>query len=93
MTMHKLTQYLGALLLGCVLNGAVADPIDINSADAQVLADTMIGVGPAKADAIVAYRKENGPFKSVDDLALIKGIGEATLDKNRAKLTVAAPAK
>ena len=91
--MHKLTQYLGALLLGCVLNVAVADPIDINSADAQVLADTMIGVGPAKADAIVAYRKENGPFKSVDDLALIKGLGEATLAKNRAKLTVAAPAK
>ncbi len=92
--MPKLRTYLGALLLGCALHAAAAErTVDINSADATTLAEVMVGIGPSKAQAIVSYRKENGPFKSVDDLGLIKGIGNATIDKNRARLTVAKPAQ
>ena len=48
-------------------------------------------LGAGKAAAIVEYREENGPFKSVDDLALVKGIGAATIEKNRDKISVSAP--
>nr|WP_232821162.1 ComEA family DNA-binding protein [Oceanimonas marisflavi] len=61
---------------------AVVTSININTANAEQLAQ-LSGVGPAKAAAIVDYRDTNGPFKSVDDLALVRGIGEATIDKNR----------
>jgi competence protein ComEA len=49
----------------------------------------MVGIGPAKAQAIVEYRDTHGPFKTVDDLLQIKGIGSATLDKNRERVTAA----
>jgi competence protein ComEA len=69
---------------------AMAASVNINQADAKLLA-TLNGVGPQKAAAIVAYRDANGPFHSIDDLAKVKGIGAATVDKNRDKITVAAP--
>ena len=81
-------RLLAALLMGFALHGARAEVIDINTADAATLAHAMAGIGPAKAEAIVAYRNEHGPFKSVDDLMLIKGIGAATIDRNRDKLGV-----
>ncbi len=87
--MSKFRNYLSALVLGCALQGANAEPLDINSADAATLAEVMVGIGPAKAAAIVEYRDENGPFGSVEDLALIKGIGVATIEKNRDRLTTA----
>jgi competence protein ComEA len=74
---------------------SAAGPVDINAADAQTLAEALDGVGPAKAQAIVDYRAANGPFKSVDDLENVKGIGQSTLEKNRGRMTVepvAAPA-
>lgn len=55
-------------------NQAVTTPIDINSSDATTLA-RLKGIGPKKAEAIVAYRQKNGPFKSVDDLTNVRGIG------------------
>ncbi|MSR14548.1 MAG: ComEA family DNA-binding protein [Gammaproteobacteria bacterium] len=79
-----------ALLLGGALQLAHAEStIDINSADAATLAEVMVGIGPAKAAAIVEYRAENGPFSVVDDLGLVKGIGTATIEKNRERLTAA----
>ncbi|MEE2982691.1 MAG: helix-hairpin-helix domain-containing protein [Pseudomonadota bacterium] len=66
-------------------------PIDINTADAKTLSAQVTGIGPAKAAAIVAFREKHGPFKSVDDLLLIQGIGESTLKKNRDRLTAASP--
>ena len=89
--MRKLTQYVGALLLGGLLSSAWAEPLDLNTADAKALAEVMVGVGPAKAEAIIEYRKAHGPFREVDDLALIKGIGAETIVKNRDKLTVTPP--
>ena len=68
-----------------------ADQVDLNSADAATLSAAIQGVGDAKARAIVEYRKNNGPFKSVDELALVPGIGEKTVAKNKSKLTVSTP--
>lgn len=71
-----------------------AAPVDINAADATAIDKAMTGVGPRLAQAIVEYRTKNGPFKSVDDLTKVKGVGKATLEKNRGNLTVGkAPAK
>jgi competence protein ComEA helix-hairpin-helix repeat region len=67
---------------------AFGAPVDINTANAETLAKTLTGIGPQKADAIVAYREAHGPFKSVDELIQVQGIGERMLEWNRSKLTV-----
>lgn len=62
---------------------ALADPVNVNTADAETISAELQGVGMTKAIAIVEYRKEHGPFKTVDDLAQVKGIGERTVELNR----------
>jgi competence protein ComEA len=62
--------------------------ININTANAALLADALNGVGNAKAEAIIAYREANGKFLSIDDLALVSGIGAATVELNRGLITV-----
>lgn len=61
--------------------------VNINTADATEL-QTLSGVGESKAEKIIAYREENGPFKSVDDLTNVSGIGEKTLDALRDSICV-----
>lgn len=61
--------------------------ININTADALELTK-LKGVGPKKAEAIVAWRKANGDFKSVEQLLEVKGIGEATLMQNRENIRI-----
>lgn len=61
--------------------------ININTADVATLA-SLNGIGQSKAEAIVAYREANGPFAVTADLANVKGIGERTIEKNAARLTV-----
>lgn len=61
--------------------------ININTADALELTK-LKGVGPKKAEAIVAWRKANGEFKSVEQLLEVKGIGEATLMQNRENIRI-----
>lgn len=80
--MYKL---LSALLLGLCLSGFAhaGQPVDINSADESTLAASLDGVGPAKARAIVEHRNAKGAFKSADELAMVKGIGLATVERNR----------
>ena len=63
-------------------------PININLADEASLSNTLIGVGPSKAKAIIDYRQKNGKFKQPEDLLAVKGIGPATLEKNRARIRV-----
>lgn len=69
--------------------------VDINTAGEAEL-DKLPGIGPAKAKAIVEDRAKNGPFKSVEDLKRVKGIGDKTLDDLKGQITVgggrAAPA-
>ncbi|CAA0113620.1 putative protein [BD1-7 clade bacterium] len=57
-------------------------PVNVNEADAKVLADSLDGIGLKKAEAVVKYREEHGNFKAIKDLVNVKGIGEKTLAKN-----------
>lgn len=61
--------------------------VNINTADEQAL-QNLTGIGPSKAKAIVQYREEHGPFKSVDDLNNVSGIGDKSLEKMRPDATV-----
>jgi competence protein ComEA len=83
-----LTKGLGAAIVAAMLlaSTAIAGPVNVNSADAKTLARELDGVGKAKADAIVAYREKNGPFKSAEDLAKVKGLGKKLIEQNRANL-------
>jgi competence protein ComEA len=62
--------------------------VNINTADANTLAEVLKGVGLAKAEAIIAYRKEHGGFKSADQLADVKGIGEKLVKANQDRIVV-----
>jgi competence protein ComEA len=67
-----------------------AEPVNVNTADATALAKSLNGIGPAKAKAIVSYREKNGPFKSVDQLAMVEGITQKLIDRNRADIRLGA---
>ena len=58
-------------------------PVNVNTASAEEIADSLKGVGLSKAEAIVEYRDENGPYKHMDELVNVKGIGIRTVDINR----------
>lgn len=60
--------------------------VRVNRASADELSEALIGVGPSKARAIVAYRKTHGAFKSLDDLSQVKGVGPSILKKNKAHI-------
>ena len=62
--------------------------VNINKADAATLASSLKGVGTSRAQEIVRYREAYGPFKSVDEITEVKGIGKSTLDENRARITL-----
>ncbi|WP_241521211.1 ComEA family DNA-binding protein [Kineobactrum sediminis] len=62
--------------------------ININTADAATLAAGLQGVGVARAEEIIRYREAYGVFSSPDELTDVKGIGQATLDRNRAVITL-----
>jgi competence protein ComEA len=66
-------------------------PVNINTANSEEL-QQVPGIGPATAQKILQMRKSYGPFKSVDDLLAIRGLGEKRLDKMRKYLTVGKPA-
>ena len=65
----------------------VKEPVDINTATAEEL-ETLMGIGPVLAQAIVDYRAEHGPFESVDELLEVSGIGETKLDNIRGDITL-----
>lgn len=68
-------------------SGTSGNLIDLNTATAVEL-EEVDGVGPVLAAAIVQWRTDNGPFRSVDDLLDVSGIGDATLAGMRAQVTV-----
>jgi competence protein ComEA len=89
---------LSFLLLGLVFSASTfagkkkppAKPVNINTATSEELRQVP-GIGPATAQKILQMRKSYGPFKSVDDLLAIRGLGEKRLDKMRKYLTVGKP--
>ena len=91
---NKLRQFVPTLAAMMLLTQLVyAEPVNINTADATALAKSLNGIGPAKAKAIVSYRDKNGPFKSVDQLAMVEGITQKLIDKNRADIKLGAAEK
>lgn len=81
------------LLVCCMLVAAApvvtaADgKIDINSASAEELTQ-LNKVGPKIAERIVSYRNANGPFKTIDDLRNVKGVGDKILELNRDRISI-----
>jgi len=83
---------LSFLLAGSAFAAGTGEKVNVNTADAATLARVLHNVGDAKAEAIVAYRQENGPFRSIEQLASVKGIGLRTVEVNRERIEVGATA-
>lgn len=62
--------------------------VNINEAAPEELAAGLVGVGLARAEAIVRYREQFGPFETIDELSEVSGIGAATVDKNRSSIVI-----
>ncbi len=90
--MKSLTTLFSSLILSLALAGAAlaGETVNINTADAATLDRVLVNIGPAKAEAIVAHRKTNGAFRSAEQLALVKGIGLKTVEKNRDRIVLGA---
>ncbi len=89
--MNMTKNIIAALFLALSLTGlsfADMQPVDLNTASVEQLAETLHGVGEAKAEAIVAYRDENGGFEHIDELVNVRGIGLRTVDRNRDRITI-----
>ena len=89
--MNLLRMLLGGFaILMAGLAGAeqTSEGVNINTADAATLARVLDGVGLKKAEAIVAHREAHGRFDSPEDLARVKGIGEATVRRNADKIRI-----
>ncbi len=86
--MTKIKLVLATLILGFA-GAVIAGPVNVNTADAETISAELQGVGISKAIAIVEYRQANGPFKSIDDLVQVKGIGARTVEINRKNILVA----
>lgn len=65
-----------------------AGQVSINTSDASKLALELNGIGVKKAQAIIDYRKKNGPFTTIDELEKVKGISAKTIEKNRKHMTL-----
>ncbi len=88
--MKSLLLIAKTLVFSLLLAGSAwaQDIVNINTADATEIAQALTNIGPAKAKAIVDYRNVNGAFRSVEQLAMVKGIGLATIEKNRDRIVL-----
>ncbi|NLT94152.1 MAG: competence protein ComEA [Clostridia bacterium] len=66
---------------------AAGGKINLNTATLEQL-DSLTGIGPSKAQAIIDYRNSKGGFKSIEELMNVKGIGQATFDKIKDQVTI-----
>ena len=78
-----------SLFISLVFSSIALAAVNLNTATKAEL-ESVKGIGPAKAESIINYRKQNGPFKKVDDLKSIKGFGEKSVDKIRGEVSVSA---
>ena len=81
------TAEAGARMAGPAVSAASDGLIDLNTAGAEEL-KTLSGIGDVLAGRIVAYREENGPFRRVEELTKVNGIGMKILEDNIERLTV-----
>ena len=79
-----------ALSLLCIGVAFAGETVNINTADAATLARVLHDVGPSKAEAIVEYRRKNGVFRSAEQLAMVRGIRLATVERNADRIVVEA---
>ncbi len=86
--MNRANRVLLGVALALASKVVFAGAVNINTADAKTLAKELVGIGPAKAEAIVKYRAEKGPFKSPEELRKVEGVGEATYEHNKASIKV-----
>ncbi|MEP7312631.1 MAG: ComEA family DNA-binding protein [Pseudomonadota bacterium] len=90
---HFKSRLLGFCIVSSLLMPAaplLSAPVNINTADAATIARELKGIGLKRAQSIVDYRAKNGPFKSADELRLVKGIGAKVIQNNRAEIRVEA---
>jgi competence protein ComEA len=80
---NKLAALVFALTLAAPGLLLAATPVNINQADAATIAKSLDGIGQSRAQAIVDWRTAHGPFKKADELRRVKGIGKATIERNR----------
>lgn len=71
------------VLMAAVSFNVMAAPVNINTADAKTISESLTHIGLKKAEAIVKYRTEKGPFKTVEELTNVAGIGNKTVEKNK----------
>lgn len=98
--MKSLNLVLKSLVMSVLLAGSAltstafaAEKVNINTADAATIDRVLLNIGPSKAEAIVAHRKANGAFRSMEQLAMVKGVGLKTVEKNRDRIVLgSAPA-
>ena len=79
------------LLTVCLLIPTVlfAETVNINTADKETLMTSIKGVGETRAEAIIAYREQNGAFNSIEELAEVRGVGASIVEKNMENLSIA----
>ena len=98
-TNNKLIAAVLAVFLLCAGHVAVAKDVsedmsaevmtvNVNEADATAIANTLVGVGYSRAQAIVDYREQHGPFYSAEELTAVKGVGQATVERNLGRITL-----
>lgn len=80
-------RWLCALVALLVSTAALA-AVNLNSATKDELV-ALPGIGPSKAQAIIDYRTQNGPFRSVDEIRKVRGIGEKLFQQIKPELTIA----
>jgi competence protein ComEA len=85
-------RIIGLLIALIAYAGIALAAVNINSATKEQL-ETLDGIGPVKAQAIIDYRKKNGPFKSLEDVKKVDGIGDATFEKIRKDISLSGTTK
>ena len=83
----KIKTFILSLFVMLPILSFAGETININTANKETL-QTIKGVGEKRAETIIKYREEHGPFKSVQELAEVPGVGSSTIDSNKDILTV-----
>ena len=77
----------GETIISSTINTNKDNKININTANSAEL-DSLSGIGPSKAEAIIKYREENGNFKTIEEIKNVTGIGEGLFEKFKENITI-----